>query len=296
MQASASSGRNGKEQEEFLELRRRLAAGEVSPGARAALEFGEAFAAAPDTLTRAHRDRLVEHFGPGGAVEIMVFVAWQASGLRAIHSWAADLLFGAPDVRLAYADGPSLFVANGVAADGGRRPEVEDVVPFLRRERPWEPAALDAVREAWRGQGTPPGEWFEFLAAAPRVLWGWSEFHRLTWAEGLLPARAKTRALALLAGRLGHPRWVEGLIGRMSPPSITATELDALAAGDFERFDPKSRAVLTYVERLEREYLTIDDAFVADVAGTLSAGELVEAGMFTGLQLGSIRLARFVSG
>jgi hypothetical protein len=32
------------------------------------------------------------------------------------------------------------------------------------------------------------------------------------------------------------------------------------------------------------------------VAGVLGPGELVEAGMFTGLQLGSIRLARFVLG
>ncbi len=52
---------------------------------------------------------------------------------------------------------------------------------------------------------------------------------------------------------------------------------------------------MTYVGRLESDYLTVDEAFVADVATALSPGELIELGMFTGLHLGSIRLARLAA-
>lgn len=228
----------------------------------------------------------------------MVFVAWQASGLRAIHSWSADLLFGAPEVRLAYADGPSLFVAGGTAAAGGssaRFVQVEDVVPAVRRERAWEPAALEMARDAWRRHGAPPEEWFEVLRPAPHVLWGWSEFHRLTFDEGLLPVHLKALAMALLAARLGHRRWTAGLVGRGGPAGLTVADVAATEAGDLERFDPKTRAALTYVGRLEGNYLTVDDRFMADVAGALSPGELVEIGMFAGLHLGSIRLARLAA-
>ena len=92
-------------------------------------------------MERARFADLLVHFTAAQAVEIAVFTAWQANGLRAIHSWDADVLFRSPEVELAYAGGPSLFVKGPPGQTNppaGPYPRPEDVVPYPDPQKPWE--------------------------------------------------------------------------------------------------------------------------------------------------------------
>ena len=260
------------------------------------MDFATSFTVDPLGTDRALWRDLLAHFGPSAAVEIAVFTAWQANGLRAIHSWDAERLFEASDVPLAYSDGPSLFVpGTGPPARGTMRHlRPEDVVRYPDPNAALAPQDLVALRDAWHAQGSPPGTWLDFLAPAPHVLWGWAEFHRLALLEGLLPVRAKALASALLAVRLGYEAWVARPGRGSAPEPVTERDLDWLRSGDLDRFDTRTAAALRYVDCLETDYLSIDSEFMRQLGRSLSPGHIVELGMFAGLQMGSIRLARLV--
>jgi uncharacterized peroxidase-related enzyme len=64
---------------------------------------------------------------------------------------------------------------------------------------------------------------------------------------------------------------------------LTAEDWSALRAGNYSRYSEKERAVLTYVEKLTRTPHDITDADFAWLTKNLSAPEIVDVHLLTGL-------------
>lgn len=284
--------------EEHYRKLEELERGSLAPREAAAIDYVTQFTIDPAGMHGDLFTALLSHFSRAQAVEIAVFAAWQANGLRAIDSWGAEVLLNSLDVPLAYADGPSLFVPGApdpAHHDDGNFPVVDEVVPLPNPTNAADDETVEAIRQEWTDWGCPPERWLRFLSAAPHVLWGWSNFHRLTFQQGALPRRTQALVIALLSVMIDYEEWAAGLLDESKGWGVSAADREALRSGRFDRFDPTSAAALTYAHRLEADYSTIDDAFFESVAVALGPGELVELGNLAGMHMGSIRLARFLS-
>ena len=89
---------------------------DFTPREKAALRFAEQLTVDHWNLPEGIYEDLRRHFDPREIVEIAMFCAWQANGLRVIHAWKAETLWTEDRVPLPYADESSIFRNPPVAA------------------------------------------------------------------------------------------------------------------------------------------------------------------------------------
>ena len=263
--------------EEKLEGLCDLDGGNFSERERAGLQFVQEFTVDFDGA-RPFLEALAPYFTRAEIAEITIFAAWQANGLRTIHSWDAHEFLNSPDVPLPYADGPSLFVrddnsmAGSVAAEHLQN-DLPSFPPFDREPLP----DAESIWNAWEKLGTPPRAWLEFLSASPRALWGWAEFHQLTYEEGVLRRSFKAKVLARLADLVDVPSWLQ-------------VERNAQAP----EVDDRLHIALRYAEDLFDDYLGVGDEDYRTLHKHFREAEVMELGNFIGMQIGSLKLARVI--
>lgn len=289
MQRSVLARQNGLDSARYEDLRD-IEGGNLSPREKAALRFGEAFTNDPAGMSAGLYEDLHHHFSPPEVVEIAVLCAWQANVNRVVHtSWGRHN----PSVQLPYRPWETGFPA-GAGSD--RSPSAPSAGDGWDPDIPREPD-VRRISEEWKARGTPPPDFLDYLAVAPHVLTGWSEFHRLTFGEGVLPRRLKALVLFALAQVIGHEAWVAGLVPGKGKggAGITPGDLELLKAGHFDAFSAREAAALRYTERLETAYRVIEDDFIAEVARPFTHGEFLELGLFVGMHMGGLRLAKFLA-
>jgi len=263
--------------EEKLEGLCDLDDGNFSERERTGLQFVQVFTVDFDGA-RPFFEALAHYFTPAEIAEIAIFGAWQANGLRTIHSWDAQEFVSSPDVSLPYADGPSQFgrednsMAGSVATEHLQN-NLPIFPPFDREPLP----DTESIWNAWGKLGTPPRAWLDFLSASPRALWGWAEFHQLTYEEGVLPRSFKAKVLARLADLVDVPSWLQ-------------VEHNAQA----HEVDDRLQIALRYAEDLFDDYLGLGDKDYRVLQKHFTEAEVMELGNFIGMQIGSLKLARII--
>lgn len=204
------------------------------------------------------------------AIEVVMIAAWQAAGLRAIHSWKRE---------------ESLDSTLPLAQFEGEPDEGYALAPA-----PVEDAGVaQELLARYADQWAPPRRWGEYLAAAPHVLWGWTAFHRVIWEDGVNDLATKAACLVYLAAFEGHADWTVGIERDSEAHGLTEAQIEQLRDCRADDLRPDMQAACRYVEEMTYSEGVSEDVTRA-AADALGPGGIVELGMFAGLHLASIRV------
>lgn len=224
---------------------------------------------------------LSEHFTRPELVEIISWSAWQYGGPRMLSSWRAEdykqngkVVLEALPVRMAY------------DRYAGERPS-EPFSPPLSDE------PVESIIRRARESDSPPGDWLEFLSVHPRVVRAWSSFYWTLFEGGVLPARFKQLVRVRLSQVMDCPEWAAEDSPRLKALGIGASERAALKRNDRAMLSEREIEALSYAEVLAYGS-PVDDETFSGVAPHFSDAEKVELGFVVAIQIGTIRVYRWL--
>ncbi|MGH7485117.1 MAG: carboxymuconolactone decarboxylase family protein, partial [bacterium] len=220
-------------------------------------------------------------FNRAELVEIVSWSAWQYGGPRMLSSWRAEdykqngkVVLEALPVRMAY----DRYAG---AAPG------EPFSPPL----PDEPA--EAIIRRAKASDSPPADWLEFLSAHPRALRAWSEFYWRLFEGRVLPAKFKQLIRVRLSQVMDCPEWASEDSPRLKELGIGAAERAALRQNDRAQLSAREIEALSYAEVMSYGSPVDNETFSA-VAPHFSDAEKVELGFIVAIQIGTIRVYRWL--
>jgi AcrR family transcriptional regulator len=212
------------------ELRRRIASGDLAPGARVpstraiVQRYGVAMATATKVLTALRNEGLIRSV-PGVGSVVVGSVVGDTAPARMVErpvrrrgspgtALGADAIVGA-GIAVADAEGLAALSMRRVAAELGAAP-----MSLYRHVRDKDELLL-AMMDAAIGElalPEPPDDWREGLEVAARALW--SGFRRHPW----LPSALSLTRPQLLPGALTYSEWVLAVLARAGwDPTTTFT-------------------------------------------------------------------------
>lgn len=253
----------------------------LSPREQALFHFADLLTGDYRELGEGMFAELSRHFNRAELVEIISWSAWQYGGPRMLSSWRAEdykqngkVVLEALPVRMAY------------DRYAGERPS-EPFSPPL----PDEP--VEAIIARAKASGSPPADWLEFLSAHPRVLRAWSSFYWTLFEGGVLPARFKQLIRVRLSQVMDCPEWAEDDSPLLQQLGIGKAEREAVRRSDRTKLSEREIEALSYAEVMAYGS-PVDDATFSGVAPHFSDPEKVELGFVVAIQIGTIRVYRWL--
>lgn len=234
-----------------------------------------------------------EHFTPREMSQIAVFSAWQSNGLRVIHSWKAESLWGNDQVALPYSDDTSIFQKfpsnrldstaghTGLERKAGTQVEISRIPDHGGDPGANDPADLLAF----------PTNWISFLSLSPEAEDGWKNFFRLSFTDGILDLRLKTLVWIHMADILGSEPWVRTARNLAHQVGVRKNDLESLKVFEESSFSLREKSALRYAECITTDYLAVDDEMFGELKRNFSDPELIELGLYIGIMSGTFRLS-----